>query len=146
MEGKLVSALDRAVAEKRVKNVSTLCQEAGVDQGSISAYLRTKKFLAGQGEKPARLKPSIQLDVASKLVDALGGVLIFPWDEKVGEANTEIARLQKEIEKLKNENILLDKKLYACEEMRQKFENMITQQLPSPHNIPADGRKNKSSG
>lgn len=145
MEGKLVSALDRAVAEKRFKNVSMLCQEAGVDQGSISAYLRTKKFLAGQGKKPARLKPSIQLDVASKLVDALGGVLIFPWEEKVGEANAEIARLQKEVERLKSENTLLDKKLYACEEMRQKFENMITQQLPSVNDTPVEGRKNKSS-
>lgn len=146
MEEKLVCALERAVAEKRVKNIFTLCQEAGVDQAGISVYLRTKKFLAGQGEKPPRLKSSIQLDVASKLVDALGGVLIFPWDERFGEATTEIARLQNEIERLKSENVLLDKKLFACEEMRQKFENMITQQLPSAHNIPADGRKNKSSG
>lgn len=144
MELKIVDALDRAVAEKRVKNVSTLCQEAGVDQGSISAYLRTKKFLAGQGPQPARLKPSIQLDIASKLVDALGGILIFPWDKQYGEAGAEIERLQKEIEKLKAENIILDKKLYACEEVRQEYKQMIMQRLPVANDVPAEVRQDKS--
>lgn len=145
MEEKIVWALERAVIEKRYKNVSALCQEAGVDQGSISAYLRTKKFLVGNGPHPARLKPSIQLDVATKLVEALGGVLIFPWEERYGEADAEIARLQQEIERLKTDNSRLDKQLYACEQMRQKFEDMITQRLPTHNDTPAEVRQNKSS-
>lgn len=145
MEERIVRALDHALAEKRVKNVTTLCQDAGVDQGSISAYLRTKKFLAGKGEKPARLKPSIQLEVASRLVDTLGGVLIFPWEEKYGEADAEIALLRKEIEKLKAENLLLDKKLFACEQMREKFEEMLNRQLPAGQSEPVEIRQNKSS-
>lgn len=145
IEQKLVEALERAVAEKRFKNVSALCQEAGVDQGSISTYMRTKKFFAGLGPEPPRLKPSIQFEVASKIIIALGGRLIFPWDNELSDKENEVIILKNEIEKLKSDNQNLDKQLYACEQMRQKFEDMLKEQFSSKYDIPVKIRKNITS-
>lgn len=139
-----MQALDKVLSEKIIKNERVLCMAAGVDQGGVNKYLKTMRYRLGKGEKPEKLKDNLNLDIVSKLVDVMGGQLIFPWDENYNDMNAEIARLQKENEKLKADNLLLDKKLYACEQVCQKFENMITQQLPTANDVPVEARQSKS--
>lgn len=145
MEQKFMLALDKVLSEKIVKNERVLCQKAGIDQGGMNKYLKTMRYKLGKGEKPDKLKENLNLDIVSKLVEVMGGELIFPWDRAYSEEHVLIAQLKEEIERLKAENLELDRQLYACEKMRQKFEDMITQRLPSHSDIPAEIRQNKSS-
>lgn len=144
MEQELYEAIERALAEKRVKNIYTLCEQAGVNQPSVSTWIKTKRAKAGSDEMPSRPKETIYLDVASKLIECLGGSLVFPDTIPGTPDMAELSKLKEENEKLKAENILLDKKLYACEQVCQKFEGMITQQLPSVKDTPGEIRQDKS--
>lgn len=145
IQEKFIESIERFLADKKVKNIYQLSMAAGVDQAALSSFMKTHYYEKGKGEKPARMKKDIYLEGAGKVIDYMGGILVFPWDQRNGDAEAEIARLQKENEKLKAENTLLDKKLYACEQMRQKFEDMITQQLPTVNDVPVEIRQNKSS-
>ena len=111
MEKKFREALLKVLADKTFKNESALCEAAGVNQGGLNKYIRTVKFLAGESKEPAQIKENLNLDIVSKLVDAMGGELVFPWDSmKSCQENTnsekttmdsdetgEIARLQREL-------------------------------------------------
>ncbi len=144
MELKFMQALDKVLSEKIIKNERVLCMTAGVDQGGVNKYLKTMRYRLGKGEKPEKLKDNLNLDIVSKLVDVMGGQLIFPWDENYNDMNAEIARLQKENEKLKNENSILDKKLFACQQMKEEYKAIITQQLPTVNGVPVEARQDKS--
>lgn len=144
IQEKFIAGVERFLADKKVKNIYQLSIAAGVDQAALSSFMKTHYYEKGKGEKPARMKRDIYLEGAGKVIEYMGGVLIFPWDDTYGDSEAEIARLQKENEKLKSDNLLLDKKLYACEQMRQKFEDMITQQLPTVNGVPVEARQDKS--
>lgn len=145
MEHELYEAIERGLAEKRIRSVAALCEEAGVHQPSVSTWIKTKRAMAGTGAMPKKPKETIFFDAASKLIDCLGGTLIFPDTISDDSAVAEIAKLKSEIEKLKAENTILDKKLYACEEIRQEYKQMIMQQLPLTSDMPVEVRQNKSS-
>lgn len=132
------------MADKKAKNIYQLSMAAGVDQAALSSFMKTHYYEQGKGEKPARMKKDIYLEGAGKVIEYMGGILVFPWDKEEGDPQVEIVRLQKEIERLKADNIMLDKQLYACEQMRQKFEDMITQQLPASNEVPVEVRQDKS--
>lgn len=145
MEQELYEAIERALADKRVKNIYSLCEQAGVNQPSVSTWIKTKRAKAGSDEMPSRPKETIHLDVASRLIECLGGSLIFPDTDSYPPSTAELAILKAENEKLRAENLLLDKKLYACEQMREKFEEMVTRQLPAGQYESVEARQNKSS-
>ena len=145
MEQELYEAIERALAKNKIKNISTLCDEAGVHQPSVSTWIKTRRALNGAASMPRRPKEHMLLDVASKLIEYLGGRLVFPDDDNYNLTAAEIIELREENEKLKSENIILDKKLYACEQIREKFEEMINRQLPTGQYEPAEIRQNKSS-
>lgn len=145
MEQKFMLALDKVLSEKIIKNERVLCQKAGIDQGGMNKYIKTMRYKLGKGEKPEKLKENLNLDIVSRLVEVMGGELIFPWDNAYSDEQVQIAKLKEEIEALKVKNSELDKQLYACEQMRQKFEDMITQQLPTGKKMPENVRQNKSS-
>lgn len=145
VEQELYEAIERALADKRIKNISALCEQAGVNQPSVNTWIKTKRALAGTDEMPSRPKDTLYLDVASRLIECLGGSLIFPDAGTYPPTTAELALLRAENEKLKAENLLLDKKLYACEQMREKFEDMINRQLPAGQYEPVEIRQNKSS-
>lgn len=144
MRKKFIAGLDRALAEKKFKNESELCRVANIDKAVFNRFYSTIKFIRGEGEKPTRIKDNINLDTVSNLVDALGGQLIFPWDSDYSDSHAQIIKLQEEVEKLRAANLILDKKLYACEQVCQKFEGIITQQLPVANEVPVEVRQNKS--
>lgn len=115
MEKRFREALLKVLADKTFKNVSALCGAANVDQGGVNAFILTMKYRAGERSEPARIKDNMNLDVVSKLVDAMGGELVFPWDspeansrQELEKANKEIARKDEEIIGLraKNETLL----------------------------------------
>ena len=108
MEKKFREALLRVLDDKTFKNESALCEAAGVNQGGFNKYIRTVRFLAGESKEPAQIKENLNLDIVSKLVDAMGGELVFPWDStedvqtnaysvKKDDTGGEIARLKREL-------------------------------------------------
>jgi len=144
VEQELYEAIERALSEKRIRSVAALCEEAGVHQPSVNTWIKTKRAMAGAGKMPKKPKETIYFDVASKLIACLGGSLIFPETTPYTPDVAELARLKAENEKLKADNVILDKKLYACEQVCQKFENMITQRLPPANDVPVEVRQDKS--
>lgn len=81
MEKKFRDALLKVVENGVFKNISALCAAADVDQAGVSAFIKTTKFYAGLSQqKPGRPKQNMNLEVVSKLVDAMQGELVFPWD------------------------------------------------------------------
>lgn len=145
IQEKFIAGVERFLADKKAKNIYQLSIAAGVDQAALSSFMKTHYYEQGKGKKPARMKKDIYLEGAGKVIEYMGGILVFPWDKEESALQVEIARLQKEIERLKADNIMLDKQLYACEQMRQKFEDMITQQLPASNEVPVEIGQNKSS-
>lgn len=114
MEKKFREALLKVLADKTFKNESALCAAAGVNQGGVNKFIRTAKFRAGECEQPAHIKDNLNLDIVSKLVDIMGGSLVFPWDSPEAGCSHELENLKKElaektteIKKLETENNLL---------------------------------------
>lgn len=95
------AAVQRACAVE-YKSANQLAQAAGIDQGSLS------KFLRGGG---------LKIDTASRLLETLGGVVVFPWDES-GNAS-QLARMQKALDEMAAE---LDQARRDCETWQAKYD------------------------
>lgn len=115
IEQKFIDAVERALKDKKAKNIYELAINSGVDQGGLSVYIRTKRALSGNGDMPARPKNNLHLSMAGKVIDYLGGSLIFPWDSPEAGCSHELEKLKEEldektteIKKLKTENNLLN--------------------------------------
>ena len=104
MEKKFREALLKVLTDKVFKNLSALCGAAGVDQGGINTFINTMKFRAGECAEPNRLKDNLNLDVVSKLIDAMGGELVFPWESPEVGCRSELEKIKLELER-KNEII-----------------------------------------
>ena len=130
MEKKFQEALLKVLADKTFKNESALCEAAGVNQGGLNKYIRTVKFLAGESKEPAQIKENLNLDIVSKLVDAMGGELVFPWDSpeagcryELERLQRELAKSQKDIEKLTTEKETLRTVIRDISGINMGFEN-----------------------
>lgn len=134
MEKKFREALDKVLSEKIFKNESALCSAAGVDQGGVNKFIRTMKFRLGKGEAPDRLKDNLNLDIVSKLIDAMGGELLFPWESKEISSHNELQEALKTIEKQKEE-------IKIISAQRDAFKEVLKERLSSP----VEYRENKSS-
>lgn len=106
MEKKFRKALLKVLADKIFKNESALCAAAGVNQGGVNKFIRTAKFRAGECEEPSHLKDNLNLDVVSKLIDVMGGKLIFPWDSQDAGCLHELETIKRELEE---KNIIITK-------------------------------------
>lgn len=97
MEKKFREALLKVLADKTFKNESALCGAAGVDQGGVNAFIRTMKYRAGQCPEPSRIKDNMNLDIVSKLVDVMGGELVFPWDSPEANCHSQLKAMEQKI-------------------------------------------------
>lgn len=144
MERKFILALDKVLTEKIFKNERVLCSAAGVDQGGFNRFLKTSRFKLGKGERPEKPKDNLNLDAVSKLVDTMGGRLVFPWDNCDTDTSKEVIELKSKVEQLQKEVAKLKMDLYACEKMRDGYENIIRDKLPSYDMVAEGTPKNKS--
>lgn len=145
IQKKFIDAVEKYLADKKAKNIYQLCLASGVDQAAFSSFIKTHQFLAGNGEKPARVKNDIYLDSAGKVIEYMGGQLIFPWDKETDDIYMEAARLREELATAKNEIAELKIELKTCKEISQRFENIIRDKMPSYTEMPAASRQDKSS-
>lgn len=90
-------AIEKYLSEKKVKNFSMLCQKAGIDQAGFGAYINTKKYQEGKGKKPARLKNDVYFGIVAKVIEAMDGQLVFPWDIESSPDSLEIKKLHEEL-------------------------------------------------
>lgn len=89
-EKKLREAVEYVLDKKMFKSVNQLANMSGIEQASLFRF---------------RKGGMIKIDVASKLIDMMGGILIFPWEEN------ESSQLSNEIRRLKDENEDKEKEL-----------------------------------
>ena len=129
-----------------LESYSQLSEAAGLNR--TLRPVSSKNFDQKKGEISSDdLKLNFSLDTVFKIVDALGGVLVFPWDKdddddtiymKAGKLEEELATAKNEIAELKIE-------LKTCKEISQRFENIIRDKMPSYTEMPAASRQDKSS-
>lgn len=102
-EKKLREAVEHVLDIKMFKSVNQLANVADIEQASLFRFRR-----GGM----------IKIDVASKLIDTLGGELVFPWDESdVAKLSAEVTRLENELEEKKNELIGLRANVKLLQDM-----------------------------
>ena len=76
----------------------------------------------------------IKIDVASKLIDTLGGVLVFPWEE------SGTLKLSSEVERLKAEIDNKERELIGLRANVQLLQSMLTQTKQNQDSIPAQDK------
>lgn len=104
MEKIFRDALLRVLEDGTFKNTRALSQAADVDQPGLSRFLKTMGY--GRDSSPPSLKKgSLSLQTVSKLVDCMGGVLVFPWDSTEASCRSELAKA-KAIIKAQEEEII----------------------------------------
>ena len=102
-EKKLREAVEHVLDIKMFKSVNQLANVADIEQASLFRFRR-----GGM----------IKIDVASKLIDTLGGELVFPWDESdVANLSAEVTRLENALEEKKNELIGLRANVKLLQDM-----------------------------
>ena len=107
MEQKIKDALLRVLDNGEYKNVLALGTIAGIDPAGLSRYVNTLRAKIAGDPLPKNPKDSMNLSVASKLVDCLGGNLIFPWESPEACALHELEEAKKQIESQREEIIAL---------------------------------------
>ncbi|MGE9984858.1 hypothetical protein [Desulfovibrio sp. SGI.169] len=137
MEKKFRGALLKVLEDKTFKSVNVLCGEAGVDHAGIVNFVNTMKFQAGECPEPSRVKNNLNLDVVSKLIDVMGGELVFPWDSPEAECQSQLKKFREENENLKMEIV----KLKA---QKEAFMELIGDKFAASSTAPEEPRQNKS--
>lgn len=144
MREKFLDALTKSLEKNVFESYSQLSEAAGLNR-SITTRIFKKLDQVKKGEISSDdLKLNFSLDTVFKIVDALGGVLVFPWDKddddtiymKAGKLEEELATAKNEIAELKIE-------LKTCKEISQRFENIIRDKMPSYTEMPAASRQDK---
>lgn len=106
MEKIFRDALLRVLGDGTFKNTRALSQAADVDQPGLSRFLKTMGY--GRTSAPPSLKKgSLSLQTVSKLVDCMGGVLIFPWDSVEASCRHELEKAKELLKKQEREIIEL---------------------------------------
>lgn len=144
MRKKFIEGLDRALAAKQFKNEAELCRIAGIDKAVFNRFYSTIRYSRGEIEKPTRTKDNINLDTVSNLIDALGGMLVFPWDKDDDTIYAKARKLEEELAIAKGEILRLEGELSACEKMCSRFENIIRDKIPSYSEAQVEARQDKS--
>lgn len=144
IQEKFIMAIEKYLAENKIKNIYQLSLAAGVDQAGLSSFFNTHQYHAGKGKKPARIKNDIYLDSAGKIIEYIGGELIFPWDKESNADYMEIKRLKDEVEKLNAKINNLEKDLFGCQQVRDSYKDLLSQQLRG-YQTPPDMEEKKQN-
>ena len=118
-EKKLREAVEHVLGIKMFKSVNQLANVADIEQASLFRFRR-----GGM----------IKIDVASKLIDTLGGVLVFPWEE------SGTLKLSSEVERLKAEIDNKERELIGLHANVQLLQSMLTQTKQNQDSIPAQDK------
>lgn len=118
-EKKLREAVEHVLGIKMFKSVNQLANVADIEQASLFRFRR-----GGM----------IKIDVASKLIDTLGGVLVFPWEE------SGTLKLSSEVERLKAEIDNKERELIGLRANVQLLQSMLTQTKQNQDSIPAQDK------
>ncbi len=106
MEKNFRGALLRVLGDGTFKNTRALSQAAEVDQAGLSRFLKTMGY--GRTDAPPSLtKGSLNLQTVSKLVDCMGGVLVFPWDSPEASCRHELEKAKEQLKAQEREIIEL---------------------------------------
>lgn len=144
MQKKFIEALDKVVTEKKppFKSISALCKAIGYDRSGLTRFWNTRK----NGEDSQKqAKNDLNLTTVSKVVDVLGGYLVFPWDKESTESHIEIVKLKTELETVKKEREILKRKLSECIAVRKELRSMLDDRTGVQPEMPAESRQDKSS-
>lgn len=133
MEKIFRGALLRVLGDGTFKNTRALSQAAEVDQAGLSRFLKTMGY--GRTDAPPSLtKGSLNLQTISKLVDCMGGVLVFPWDSSEASCRCE---LEKAKEKIKEQ----EEELVGLRRIEKKYDELIDKMVSKQ---PDEPRQNKN--
>lgn len=144
MREKFLDALVKSLENNVFESYAQLSEAAGLNR-SITTRIFQRLEQVKNGEiSPDDLKLNFSLDTVFKIVDALGGVLVFPWDKDNDTIYAKAKKLEEELAIAKQEIARLEGKLSACEEVSQRFENIIRDKLPSYSEAQVEARQDKS--
>lgn len=136
MEKNFREALLRVLEDGTFKNTRALSQAAEVDQAGLSRFLKTMGY--GRTDTPPSVtKGSLNLQTISKLVDCMGGVLVFPWDSTEASCRHELEKAKKLLKEQEQEIIELKAQKSALKEL-------ISDRLDQRPIAPEEPRQNKS--
>ena len=128
-------ALLKVLEDGTFKNTRALAQAAEVDQAGLSRFLKTMGY--GRTDAPPSLtKGSLNLQTVSKLVDCMGGTLVFPWDSPEASYRHELEKAKEQLKAQKLELIKLKAQKSALKEL-------ISDRLDQ-HSFATDAQKNKN--
>lgn len=129
-------ALLKVLEDGTFKNTRALAQAAEVDQAGLSRFLKTMGF--GRTDAPPSLtKGSLNLQTVSKLVDCMGGTLVFPWDSPE-------ASYRHELEKTKEQLKAQERELIELKAQNSALMKLISDRLNQPAIVLEDAQQNKN--
>lgn len=145
MREKFLDALTKSLEKNVFESYSQLSEAAGLNR-SIMTRIFKKLDQVKRGEISSDdLKLNFSLDTVFKIVDALDGVLVFPWDKDDNTIYAKAKKLEEDLATAKNEVTRLESELKSCEKMCSRFENIIRDKIPSYTEMPVESRQDKSS-
>lgn len=98
METKFREALLKVLEDGTFKNVLSFANVAGVDQGGLSKFLKAMGYGGKKVDPLSPPKDNMNLKTVSKLVDCMGGVLVFPWDATTPTLQRDLDQARKQLE------------------------------------------------
>lgn len=147
MEKKFREALLHVLEDGTFKNVRALALEADVDQAGLSRFLATMGF-GGKSDVPKLAKSSLNLQSVSKLMDTMGGTVVFPWEETelTNQDNSKqtqrIKDLEEELAQLKVKLDAQNDELIELRGIDKKFDKLLRHMAQSQR--PNEVREDKS--
>lgn len=144
MREKFLDALVKSLENNVFESYAQLSEAAGLNR-SITTRIFQRIEQVKNGEiSQDDLKLNFSLDTVFKIVDALGGVLVFPWDKDNDTIYAKAKKLEEELAIAKGEILRLEGELSACEKMCSRFENIIRDKIPSYSEAQVEARQDKS--
>lgn len=144
---KFRKALVKVLQDGTFKNARALAIEAEVDQGGLSKFLAAmeegdENEEEGGRDSTKQTKKNLTLQTVGKLVDCMGGRLVFPWDASSSCDQVEFDLLKEEYEALKTKFEAVKVKLEEAKNTSANFEmlaNEFRSLLAGKINAPVSG-------
>ena len=134
MEKKFKNALLKVLDEKTFKNILALSSASGVDQAGLTRFVNTLRA-EEEGKEVKNPKDNLNLAAVSKLVDCLGGRLIFPWESPEVVTQNELIEARKTIEEQREEIIALRAVNQAYERLLSTNKEDSSSEAPPQRNF-----------
>ena len=134
MEKKFKNALLKVLDEKTFKNILALSSASGVDQAGLTRFVNTLRAKE-EGKEVKNPTDNLNLAAVSKLVDCLGGRLIFPWESPEVVTQNELIEARKTIEEQREEIIALRAVNQAYERLLSTNKEDSSSEAPPQRNF-----------